>query len=101
LVRKSTIGAQILHLISLSSHGKVERGPVCGQYSPGKTTKPPHAAKENAMARKPTRANPSVLAQLCNLIPAFLVPKVARECGVDKKARTFTPWSHRRLADES
>jgi len=53
------------------------------------------------MARKPTRANPSVLAQLCNLIPAFLVPKVARECGVDKKARTFTPWSHRRLADES
>jgi hypothetical protein len=47
------------------------------------------------MARKPTRANLSVPAQLCNLIPAFLVSKVARECGVDKKARTFTPWSHR------
>lgn len=46
------------------------------------------------MARKPTRTNLSVLAQLCNLIPAFLVPKIARQCGVDKKARTFSPWSH-------
>lgn len=46
------------------------------------------------MARKPTRANLSVLAQLCNLIPPFLVAKVARQCGVDKKARTFCPWSH-------
>jgi len=34
------------------------------------------------------------MAQICNLIPAFLVSKVARECGVDKKARTFSPWSH-------
>lgn len=46
------------------------------------------------MSRKPTRTNLSVLAQLCNLIPAFLVSKIARQCGVDKKARTFTPWSH-------
>jgi hypothetical protein len=46
------------------------------------------------MARKPTRTNLSVLAQLCNLIPAFLVPKIARQHGVDKKARTFSPWSH-------
>ena len=46
------------------------------------------------MARKPTRTNLSVLAQLCNLIPAFLVPKIARQSGVDKKARTFSPWSH-------
>jgi len=44
--------------------------------------------------RKPTRANLSVLAQLCNLIPGFLAPKVARQCGVDRKARTFSPWSH-------
>lgn len=44
--------------------------------------------------RKPTRTNLSVLAQLCNLIPAFLTPKLAREFGVDKKARTFSPWSH-------
>jgi len=28
------------------------------------------------------------------LIPAFLVSKLARQCGVDKKARTFSPWSH-------
>ncbi|HUT25321.1 MAG TPA: hypothetical protein VM492_13335 [Sumerlaeia bacterium] len=53
------------------------------------------------MARNPTRANLSVLAQLCNLIPAFFVSKVARECGADRKARTFSPWWHRRLADDS
>jgi len=46
------------------------------------------------MARKPIRTNLSILAQLCNLIPAFLVSKIARQCGVDKKARTFCPWSH-------
>lgn len=46
------------------------------------------------MSRKPSRTNLSVLAQLCNLIPAFLVSKIARQCGVDKKARTFSPWSH-------
>ena len=46
------------------------------------------------MARKPTRTSLSVLAQLCNLIPACLVAKTARAFGVDKKARTFSPWSH-------
>ena len=46
------------------------------------------------MARKPTRTNLSVLAQLCNLIPPFLVPKIAWEHGGDKKARSFSPWSH-------
>jgi hypothetical protein len=35
-----------------------------------------------------------VLRQICNLIPTFVVTKVARQTGVDKKARTFTPWSH-------
>jgi hypothetical protein len=35
-----------------------------------------------------------VLRQICNLIPPFLVAKLARQTGVDKKARTFTPWSH-------
>ena len=35
-----------------------------------------------------------VLRQVCNLIPPFLVSKVAKQTGVDKKARTFTPWSH-------
>ena len=32
--------------------------------------------------------------QLCNLIPAHLVPKLARETGVDKACRTFSAWSH-------
>ena len=34
------------------------------------------------------------LHQICNLIPTFLVSKVAKRTGVDKKARSFTPWSH-------
>jgi hypothetical protein len=41
-----------------------------------------------------TRAKISVLHQLCNLIPPFVVPKLARETGVEKKARTYSPWSH-------
>lgn len=43
---------------------------------------------------KPTRAKFSVLHQLCNLIPTHLVAKLAREHGVDKRSRTFSPWSH-------
>lgn len=35
-----------------------------------------------------------ILRQICNLIPPFLVSKVARQFGVHKKARRFTPWSH-------
>jgi len=42
----------------------------------------------------PSRSQYSVLRQICNLIPAYLVPKLASETGVDKKARTFSPWSH-------
>lgn len=38
--------------------------------------------------------NFEVLRQVCNLIPPFLVSKVARQFGVHKKARRFTPWSH-------
>jgi len=41
----------------------------------------------------PARSNLSVLRQLLNFIPSHLVPKLARECGADKKARTFKPWS--------
>lgn len=29
-----------------------------------------------------------------DLIPGHPVPKLAREYGVDKKSRKFTPWSH-------
>ena len=32
--------------------------------------------------------------QLCNLIPAHLVPALARETGVDKLCRSFSAWSH-------
>lgn len=50
------------------------------------------------MKRKPRQSQPksrlSVLRQVCELIPAHLVNKIARKHGVDKKARQFTPWSH-------
>jgi len=42
----------------------------------------------------PTGSKFTVLRQLCNYIPPHLVPKVARDTGVDKQARTFSPWSH-------
>ncbi len=42
----------------------------------------------------PTRSKLSILRQLCNLIPNHLVPKLARETGVEDRSRTFTPWSH-------
>lgn len=49
---------------------------------------------KNAKTQAPTRSKLSILRQLCNFIPNHLVPKLARETGVDAKARTFTPWSH-------
>ena len=36
----------------------------------------------------------TMLKQVCNLIPPHLVNRVAQEHGVDKRSRTFTPWSH-------
>jgi hypothetical protein len=47
--------------------------------------------------KKPTRragVQPTVLRQLVECIPAYLVAKLARKHGVDEQARTFTPWSH-------
>jgi hypothetical protein len=35
-----------------------------------------------------------LLRQICNFIPDFLVPKLARATGVQDKARSFSPWSH-------
>jgi hypothetical protein len=46
------------------------------------------------MNKLPAKSKLPVLTQLCKLIPAHLVSKLARKHGVDKKARTFTPWSH-------
>ena len=40
------------------------------------------------------RAKLSVLRQLCNLIPTFLVDRLARETGAKKRSRKFSPWSH-------
>lgn len=35
-----------------------------------------------------------MLRQLVELIPAYLVPQLARQHGIDARARTFSPWSH-------
>lgn len=46
------------------------------------------------MSHKSTRSKYAILQQVCQLIPPHLVPKLAAQFGVDKKARTFSPWSH-------
>jgi hypothetical protein len=43
---------------------------------------------------KPSKRKVTVLKQICNLIPGHLVQKLAKEYGVDKMSRTFSPWSH-------
>jgi hypothetical protein len=42
----------------------------------------------------PTPSKLNLLRQVCNLIPTFTVPQLARELEIDKKCRTFSPWSH-------
>ena len=42
----------------------------------------------------PAPAKLNLLRQICNFIPDFLVPKLARETGVGDKVRTFSAWSH-------
>ncbi len=49
---------------------------------------------KNKKTPTPTPSKLSVLRQLCNLIPNHMVPKIARETGVDAKTRTSSPWSH-------
>lgn len=43
---------------------------------------------------KPAKKQFSILKQVCELIPRNIVSKLAKEYGVDKQSRTFTPWSH-------
>jgi len=43
---------------------------------------------------KPAKHEYTILKQICQHIPAHLVPKLARAFGADKKARSFSPWSH-------
>ena len=42
----------------------------------------------------PAKSQFSIFRQLCQLIPGYLVPQVARETGIEKQCRTFSPWSH-------
>jgi uncharacterized protein DUF4372 len=43
---------------------------------------------------KSVKTNISTLRQIIELIPGHTVRKLAEKYGVDKQARTFTPWSH-------
>jgi hypothetical protein len=46
----------------------------------------------NKLVPAPSKLN--LLRQICNFIPEFLVPQLARETGVEKMVRTFSAWSH-------
>jgi len=48
--------------------------------------------KYNKLVPAPSKVN--LLRQICNFIPEFLVPKLARETGVESMVRTFSAWSH-------
>ncbi len=49
---------------------------------------------KNETQSGPASSKLNLLRQICNWIPDFLVPKLARETGVEKKVRTFSAWSH-------
>ena len=48
--------------------------------------------KTNRTVPAPSKLN--LLRQICNFIPDFLVPRLARETGAQQKIRTFSAWSH-------
>jgi Transposase DDE domain/Domain of unknown function (DUF4372) len=50
--------------------------------------------KTKGAAVKPTRNKFTILKQVVEKIPSYLVSKLANKYGVDKKSRTFSPWSH-------
>jgi hypothetical protein len=43
---------------------------------------------------KPAKHKFTLLKQVVGIIPAYLVSKLAKKHGVDKKSRSFSPWSH-------
>jgi hypothetical protein len=43
---------------------------------------------------KPAKSTITVLKQVVELIPGYEVSELAREHGVDKRSRSFTPWGH-------
>jgi hypothetical protein len=49
---------------------------------------------KNKNKNVPAPSKLNLLRQICNFIPDFLVPKLSRETGVEKKVRTFSAWSH-------
>jgi len=49
---------------------------------------------KNQTSARPSQKQSVGFKQICELIPPYEVSKIARESGVDKQARTFTPWSH-------
>ena len=48
----------------------------------------------NQLKMLPARSQFNILRQVCNFIPPHEVSIIARETGVQEKARTFNPWSH-------
>ena len=48
----------------------------------------------NQLKKAPARSKFTVLRQICNYIPPFLVPQIARATGAEDKSRSFAPWSH-------
>jgi hypothetical protein len=45
-------------------------------------------------AMKPTRHKFTILKQVVEKIPSYLVSKLAIQYSVDKRSRTYSPWSH-------
>jgi len=43
---------------------------------------------------KPAKHKFTLLKQVMEIIPAYLVPKLSKEYDIDKQCRTFSPWSH-------
>lgn len=43
---------------------------------------------------KPAKHKFTLLKQVADIIPPYIVSKLARKHGVDKRSRTFSPWSH-------
>ena len=43
---------------------------------------------------KSVRTNISTLRQIIELVPGHLVKHLSKKYGIDKKSRSFTPWSH-------
>src|SRR5205823_8175263 len=52
------------------------------------------AGMKNKNKAIPAPSKLNLLRQICNFIPGFLVSKLSRETGVEKKVRTFSAWSH-------